>query len=356
VIVGTTSATPGAAISVFRVTSQGSSVKATGLTGSPLSTEVSVSADGSTVVGTYRSANGEEAFRWVGDGPLEGLGDLPGGDFQSNAFGVSADGSVVVGTSQRDSDPRAFRWTAAGGMVGLGGNETSARAVSADGSVIVGSLSVGEEPRSAFRFTMQTGSMELPPLPRPRTTSAEAQAVTADGSVVVGRSSYRIGLSGITDEAFRWTQQEGTTSLQSTPYTSGGWGYTVPSDVSADGSVVVGGGQNPITTSGAAFYWTPEIGMVDLRDLLVFGGATNLDGWKLVSANAASADGRKVVGRALGPNGYEAFVATIGAIPEPSTLVLSLIAVATLIVVATRNTWHSDTTRKESLPCSHPLT
>jgi len=46
------------------------------------------------------------------------LGDLPGGEFYSRAFGVSADGTVVVGTS-RGPDPgipfktstEAFRWT-----------------------------------------------------------------------------------------------------------------------------------------------------------------------------------------------------------------------------------------------------
>jgi hypothetical protein len=68
--------------------------------------------------------------------------------------------------------------------------------------------------------------------------------------------------------------------------------------------------------------------MLDLRDLLVFGGATNLDGWHLSTAYGVSADGRTVVGRALGPNGPEAFVATIGAIPEPSTIAFAASGVA----------------------------
>ena len=91
--------------------------------------------------------------------------------------------------------------------------------------------------------------------------------------------------------------------------------------------------------------------MVDLRELLIFGGANNLDDWRLVVANGISADGRTVVGDAIGPGGRQAFVATIGAIPEPSTLALALIAVAALIVVPTRNTWLSGTMRRESLIC-----
>ena len=174
--------------------------------------------------------------------------------------------------------------------------------------------------------------MILPPLPRPRFLGAEARAVTADGSVVVGFSSNRIGTVNVIEEAFLWTEQEGTISLQ-----PGGWSFSVAMDVSGDGSVVVGRGVNPVTTSGAAFYWTPEVGMVDLRDLLIFGGATNLDGWRLISAEGISADGRKVVGTALDSSGgSQAFVATIGAIPEPSTVALVAFAGAGLIGLAIR--------------------
>src|SRR5438876_4812270 len=55
-----------------------------------------VSADGKVAVGLSTSAAGEQAFRWE-SGVMTGLGDLPGGDFSSAAYGVSADGSVVVG-------------------------------------------------------------------------------------------------------------------------------------------------------------------------------------------------------------------------------------------------------------------
>jgi probable HAF family extracellular repeat protein len=47
---------------------------------------------------------------------MQGLGDLPGGSFFSEALSISADGSVVVGRSSSDSGDQAFRWTADGGM------------------------------------------------------------------------------------------------------------------------------------------------------------------------------------------------------------------------------------------------
>src|SRR5207253_5636201 len=87
--------------------------------------------------------NGSEAFRWTAGGGMVGLGDLPGGIFESDAGGVSDDGTVVVGRSFASSDFEAYRWTAATGMVGLGdlpggGSYSAAYGESGDGSVVVG--------------------------------------------------------------------------------------------------------------------------------------------------------------------------------------------------------------------------
>jgi probable HAF family extracellular repeat protein len=305
-------------------------VRPTGLFGSEFSTTVAVSADGSTVVGTFQSPRGEEAFRWVGDSPFEGLGALPGGPVESHAFGVSADGSVVVGTSQPDSRPTAFRWTADDGIMDLEGDELAARAVSADGVVVVGSLNIGGNTLGpAYRWTAQTGSMPLPPIPRPGFAGAEVRAVTADGSIVVGYDLFREGMTLLRTEAFRWTEQHGTLGLN-----SGGWVDTVALDVSGDGGVIVGGGLHPVTKAGAAFYWTAETGMHSLRDVLLVGGATGLDDWRLVSAEGISEDGLTIVGTAIGPNGQEGFVATI---PEPSTSILAALAAIILFALYLRH-------------------
>jgi len=77
----------------------------------------SVSADGSVVVGYGRS----EAFRWTSESGMVGLGDLPGGDFESVALDVRADGSVVVGWSETGVNRHeAFIWDEIYGMRNLG--------------------------------------------------------------------------------------------------------------------------------------------------------------------------------------------------------------------------------------------
>jgi probable HAF family extracellular repeat protein len=112
----------------------------------------SVSADGSVTVGFGTVDHVTLAFRAFGAGPLESLGDLPGGDTYSSARGVSADGAIIVGESARDAGITGFIWTAADGMLAFddylftqfginldGWTITSVNGVSADGRAFVGS-------------------------------------------------------------------------------------------------------------------------------------------------------------------------------------------------------------------------
>ena len=120
-----------------------------------------VSADGSVVVGFTHSPNGRyEAFRWTQAGGMVGLGDLPGGPFESLAVGVSADGSTVLGSSERNGNNQAFRWTAGTGMVELIGMEF-AKTASADGSVIGGLWHNGADELIAMIWTEATGARRL---------------------------------------------------------------------------------------------------------------------------------------------------------------------------------------------------
>jgi probable HAF family extracellular repeat protein len=245
------------------------------------------------------------------------LGDLPGGIFQSAAFGVSADGSIVVGQSTSSSGLEAFRWTSGTGMVGLGDLpggvfSSTAENISADGSVIAGAGNldlVSFTTVEAFRWTEATGMVGLGDLPGGDPLSA-ADDISANGLVIVGDSFSASGL-----EAFRWTNEGGMVGLGDLPggiFESHAW------DVSADGSVIVGNGT---TTLGLeAFVWTAGGGMKNLREVLIAGGATGLTGWTLIEPSGVSADGRTIVGfgrDALGRG--EAWIATI---PEPSSLLL----------------------------------
>jgi uncharacterized membrane protein len=275
--------------------------------------KVAVSDDGSTIVGSryLPQTTLDEAFRWIPSEELfEGLGDLPGGAFNSAAYDVSADGSVIVGSGNANGISTAFRWTSQSGMVPLVGR-TLARGVSSDGNVVVG---------PDGRWTAETGWVELRPVPR---GLPFAHAVSPDGAIVVGASDFPIRPGFASWEPFRWTQQDGAVVLAHS--------QIVALDVSADGLAIVGSGIGR-STGATAFYWTTQIGMAELQDVLIFGGATGLEGWRLTGASAISHDGRTVVGSGIDPsNRLQGFVATIGAVPEPSTFLLVAFAVVGLI-------------------------
>jgi probable HAF family extracellular repeat protein len=213
------------------------------------------------------------------------LPDLPGGDFGGEANAVSGDGSVIVGVSDSGTGVEAFRWTATGGIIGL-----------------------GDLPGGNF-FSV-------------------AEDVSADGSVVVG-----LGASASGAEAFRWTESGGMVGLGDLP--GGRFESTAEGGVSADGSVVVG--YSDSAAGQQAFIWTAERGMESLRDALIAGGATGLEGWNLTRATGVSADGRTIVGIeivAFGRN--RAWIATFPPVPEPSALLLSAFGMANLLVVRRR--------------------
>src|SRR5262245_61455119 len=171
--------------------------------------------------------------RLAGGASLIGLGDLPGGDYWSEATGVSANGQIVVGFGYDEEGPHAFRWHLLTGMIELphpAGWETSrAWGVSDDGSVVVGRFYNATDGH-AFRWTSQ-GMVDLGTLPGD--TSSIAAGVSGDGSVVVGTSDSSFAYP----RGFRWTEADGMVDLGDLP---GGLDMTVVEDVSGDGAVVVG--------------------------------------------------------------------------------------------------------------------
>jgi probable HAF family extracellular repeat protein len=319
-----------------------------------------LSGDGLVAVG-FASSNllGGEAFRWTRDGGMVGLGSLPAVIPGSRALAASRDGSVIAGSSNFGAGSQAFRWSAETGMVGLGtlsgGIETLgiASSISADGSVIVGVAggAVGNALGEAFRWTATTGMMSLADRPSGFFHS-RAQDVSADGSVVIGT----IEIIGLGPQAFRWTMADGLVPLPEIIANAvsadgltivgssggiaglwtemggirqlgdlpGGIVMSGASDVSADGSLIVGAGE---TDKGSeAMFWTEATGMVNLHQFLFSHGIGELADWRLPSAAAVSADGRTIVGTGINPAGLrEAWIATI---PEPSTFILVALASA----------------------------
>jgi len=220
--------------------------------------------------------------------------DFRGG---SEACGVSADGSVVVGWGIWGYDREAFRWTQSSGAVDLGflpdTHESIALSVSADGSTVVGygRLSVTTE---AFRWTQSDGMVGLGFLPE-GSLESYADDVSADGSIVVGGSSTA---EDERFEAFRWTQSDGMVGLGYLP----GHSESCAFGVSANGSIVVGRSETGegVENKSEAFRWTQNEGMVGLGFLS--------DGDLRSGATDVSNDGSIVVGYSVSSSGYaEAF-------------------------------------------------
>jgi uncharacterized membrane protein len=89
------------------------------LPGESGSSALDLTPDGSVVVGSSVSVPGgtlrREAVRWGSTGVL-GLGDLPGGDFRSQALAVSGNGSIVVGRGETSLGEEAFIWDSKNGI------------------------------------------------------------------------------------------------------------------------------------------------------------------------------------------------------------------------------------------------
>jgi probable HAF family extracellular repeat protein len=223
---------------------------------------------------------------------FQGLGDLPGGAFESAAQAISSDGSVVVGSGTTLLGKQAFRWTQSTGIVSLGNvhdnsfKESRAYNVSTDGMVVVGSGDIGPGPNSSRGFVwskdsgmVNTGSLD-------GSARSEAWAISADASVVVGDGGL---------QAFRWTQSGGIVGLGAIP----GRANSRVVCVSTDGSVAAGSSYDlPSWSNEQACRWTQREGMI---------GLGFLPGSRYSFATAVSPDGSVIVGTSSDSSGYPAF-------------------------------------------------
>lgn len=134
------------------------------------------------------------------------LGLGPGG-VQSRAWDATADGSVVVGTFWAPNGfftpPHAYRWTAGAfqdlGTLNPSAQEAEAYGVSDDGSKIVGWSRGGSGFQRPFLWTAAGGMQELFNVPG---SDAKATDISHDGSVIVG--SFYVDAEG-SWHAFQWS-------------------------------------------------------------------------------------------------------------------------------------------------------
>lgn len=226
---------------------------------------------------------------------FQGVGDLPGGSFTSQASAVSPDGTVVVGysvTSNQNFPYQAFRWTAGTAIEMLEttreDGSSNALAASAFGTIIVGSGGY-LLPSGAGEAVVWEGG-HVRPLTGVTLVGA-ATDVTPDGAVIIGSMYTDLALPYAGARAFRFcdgvVESLGTGNYGLASYASG---------VSSDGSVVVGSfprpdPANPSQHTEESFRWTLETGMV---------GLGWLTGYSASNAYGVSADGSTVVGICYG--------------------------------------------------------
>ena len=207
--------------------------------------------------------------------------------------GVSGDGRFVVGRTTRDAglNHEGAIWDRAGNMTRMGvlpnqlggfGASSSANAASRDGSIVVGGSAYMASVQQATIWQRDSGlhRIDLGETGLPDWAHTEAFGVSGNGKVVVGTVGWR--------RAFIWNASDNTTRFLGS---SSGTGSLViaATDVSEDGSTVVGYGRFDGAPHEEPFIWTKADGLRSLYD-----PETGI-GWQ-GRALAVSGDGRVVVG------------------------------------------------------------
>jgi uncharacterized membrane protein len=285
---------------------------------------VAISGNGKVVGGFVIDADRRfRGFKWAEDSGFELIGD------QVNQGGVAAlsfDGTVAVGSTRLGPYERfAYRWSAATGVETLGdlpgGNlESDAWSVSDDGTIVVGVSSV-DRGVAPFRWTVEEGMVQLPTL-LPSRPFGSALGISPDGSTIAGTS-----LSDRGAEAVIWKDSEITILGQLAEE-----GRPIAVDVSNGGTVVVGSQSRQLQGDSTAFRWTQRSGMKSIASLLTMGGV-DMTGWQLLGARKVSSDGTVLVGYGIDPSGNRSdYVAILPVdfVPEPSSAMLIVIAVCSV--------------------------
>lgn len=278
-----------------------------------------VSANGQVVVGSLSlPGNSSQPALWNGENSPEFLTMSAGRTF-GEATNVSDDGQIIsgwVGGGPQFPPARPFIYTASGGMTELSGwySQQSAysTAMSADGRVIVGSGKNNNGQDRAFRWTAETGMLDLG-LVVPNAGITFAYGVSANGNYIVGASG---GL------AYVWTESTGMLA-HIMPGPGGGEYHAI-----SDNGLIIVGHRTIAVNETRAVIRRPELGIVDLSAYLQSLGI-NLAGWQLTSATGISADGSVIYGRGIFNGNAQGWVARN--IPSPGTGVAAVLAVPLLI-------------------------
>lgn len=257
------------------------------------------SPDGSVTVGWGRPAEGgREAVRWDADGNAAGLGDFPGGERFSAAYGTSRNGLIIAGLGVDRSGylTDAFRYEQ-GILAKLGylpgGNQSTAFDISRDGNIIVGS-SESTAGTQAFRWSRSA----FTPLGDLTDGAFESQVnrIAANNAALAGWGTSTAGR-----EAALWINYR-VFGLGRLP----GGSYSEAQALSGQGSFVVGQADTLDSNNEVvqeAFLWSRADGMRTLRGVLEEDYELDLTGWHLAAATGISDDGSTITGYGINPAG-----------------------------------------------------
>ncbi len=224
------------------------------LPGGAFSFATNVSGDGSVVLGSSDSSNGQIGFKWTAIGGIQTVPFPPGnGNGAQGVNGVSRDCSIIVCAAYGNV---AFQWTAAAGSVLLAspGYSAAATAISPDGQVVAGfGNATPSDPPQVLVWDSaglhQTGIS---------TWSNESWGVSDTGHIVAGTMSGSLG----GPEGFIWSLGGGLQPLGSIA----GDIQSEARAISSNGKTVVG---SVTSTSGLrqAASWSSTLGWQTLGDL-----------------------------------------------------------------------------------------
>ncbi len=292
----------------------------------------SVSADGNRVSATILDDTGTLATQgvWTNGSGWQQLGPYPpdmGPVDQSSgsAWAISGDGNTVTGLYWRDGQSgglaHASRWTQATGIVDLGSNGGSSRSsgVNYDGTVAVG---FEDHPILGQRRPTVWENGVLTVLGNPD-DPGEAINCTPNGDIIVGQGWDTVNFYSTaaiwTRNGSNWDQQL-LGVLPGTDPIFGG--MSIASDISGDGSMVVGLNRLDFFGGDTGIIWTAESGLMSAADWLAARNFVVDPNFFITQLSAISQDGSTIVGIGVDLKTFE-FQSFIITLPEPTTFALT---------------------------------
>jgi uncharacterized membrane protein len=288
-----------------------------------------ISADGNVIVGEGNSTLGTQfAWYWTPQaGQLQQV-PIPGSPYSATARAVTGDGKIVVGVAtfhlpDTSFQSRAFRWDRSQAAAVLLPHyspppnalpNSAATGVSDDGRRIVGVVLVALGVYAAARWD-DGGNPVLFSQGGDTIQAVTANAISPDGSVVVGSAVNTVTGKGV---AFKWTSPGGVVAL---PNPTTGY-YAIDGatalNVSGDGSVLVGYGQN-VAGDEEAIFWVN--GLPYRVSKAAFDAGVLPPSWEPFRATGVDYFGNTIVGWGRGTSGaFEAYALTLDATPPSPPL------------------------------------